>query len=529
MGTLSKENDIGVRQKFLFLPDVVLFIDVLALFLLIGLACFYISYPEGDQAEHLYASFRVSLGEVPYRDFFEHHNPLLWYIMAPLLRLMERNLEVLGWACYLTFLFFVWGLFFVYRITAEFFNAGRVAGLMTIVVLLVPGVFLYYVYFRPDNWMFTCLSGGCYFYFKYLRDKCRRDLVFSYLFFVTAFLFLQKALFFYPVIGGATLYALYKKEMRWKDFGLAVLPCLLILAAWGVYFSFHGGLALYFNANFLFNSGMAGLIDSYRISSPGLMVKFVLVLAFILVLALYKSGNRYFRLWDGMFLMALLPKIFYFSPHIYYWYEAYYFAVPVGVTGLMRFAGKRKKLLWAIILELQLYAGLMGYYIYNDVVHKPKLIIPSEREFIIANTNRCDSVLLPGIGNTAVFNKILGYYGFLYGQIDVLGARLGIHEVEDLNKLVEKQRPKLLLVNKVYERYPKIKGAKNIIHEPDMELIEKMYEPTERVAETGGFDFETMTMRDLGYKRGIWKLKPEYRQKNCRYDTASGWWKYEEN
>ena len=36
-----------------------------------------------DTVEHIYASWLVSEGKQPYKDFFEHHNPLLWYLFSP--------------------------------------------------------------------------------------------------------------------------------------------------------------------------------------------------------------------------------------------------------------------------------------------------------------------------------------------------------------------------------------------------------------------------------------------------------------
>lgn len=47
-----------------------------------------------DHAEHLHASWLVWQGEVPYRDFFEHHHPLLWYIAAPMVALFYKNVMI---------------------------------------------------------------------------------------------------------------------------------------------------------------------------------------------------------------------------------------------------------------------------------------------------------------------------------------------------------------------------------------------------------------------------------------------------
>lgn len=47
-----------------------------------------------DTAEHIHSSWLVSIGKVPYRDFFQHHNPLLWYLFAPVTQLFYRDTAI---------------------------------------------------------------------------------------------------------------------------------------------------------------------------------------------------------------------------------------------------------------------------------------------------------------------------------------------------------------------------------------------------------------------------------------------------
>ncbi len=49
-----------------------------------------------DELEHLHAAFCVWHGEVPYRDFFEHHAPGLYYLVWPVFEWHGPNLNVLG-------------------------------------------------------------------------------------------------------------------------------------------------------------------------------------------------------------------------------------------------------------------------------------------------------------------------------------------------------------------------------------------------------------------------------------------------
>lgn len=42
-----------------------------------------------DEFEHMRAAWFVWTGEVPYRDFFEHHTPLIYFLLAPLFRFLD--------------------------------------------------------------------------------------------------------------------------------------------------------------------------------------------------------------------------------------------------------------------------------------------------------------------------------------------------------------------------------------------------------------------------------------------------------
>jgi hypothetical protein len=58
-----------------------------------------------DELEHLHAACAVSWGEVPYRDFFEHHGPGLFYMLQPILWMTGAALPALWWSRFL-----MWGI-----------------------------------------------------------------------------------------------------------------------------------------------------------------------------------------------------------------------------------------------------------------------------------------------------------------------------------------------------------------------------------------------------------------------------------
>ncbi|MBP5697945.1 MAG: hypothetical protein J6W96_00265, partial [Alphaproteobacteria bacterium] len=149
------------------------YLCVLAIFY--ALVTAYYPTQNGDNIEHIHSSFLIATGSVPYRDFFQHHNPLLWYLFAPLAWLFRYNSIVAEVACLFALLFFLKSLVYVYRIGSDFLG-NRLWGVIAAIVIATPAGKLYAIDLRTDNFMILCLMGGLYYYFSYLRDQQCRSL-----------------------------------------------------------------------------------------------------------------------------------------------------------------------------------------------------------------------------------------------------------------------------------------------------------------------------------------------------------------
>ena len=72
-----------------FLAIILILIEVL--FLLFQ--TFY-QFLQNDENEHIYNAYMIFLGKTPYLDFFEHHNPLMWYLLSPSYKIYENNINI---------------------------------------------------------------------------------------------------------------------------------------------------------------------------------------------------------------------------------------------------------------------------------------------------------------------------------------------------------------------------------------------------------------------------------------------------
>ena len=509
--------------KCMFSPTAVLKVFLFIVVVMVSIAGAFLSYPEGDIIEHIHASFLVSEGKVPYRDFFEHHHPLLWYLTSDLVGKFYGDSSIVLVLNCLTLMVFLVGGYFLYKIIVEFLG-DKDAGFLSLILILLPGVWLYYLYFKPDNYMIVCLVIGIYYLFCYLRDNKRRDLVISFGCFAIGFLFLQKILLYVPSVGGVVLYYLYKKEIKVKDFAIA-LGCALAIVGMGALWLFKEGIFdIYYKSCFEFNKELVSYAGEMRFIKPDDLYVVVFVMGLLFGGCLFFIKDKYFRIWYFIGAFCLATKWFYFAPHLYYYYEAFYFLVVVMMVSLVELAKKNKMLLWVIIFQLQVYAIIQGYYIYFDVVKAKKFEFSSLLE---DGVSRCDYVLY-SFFNGNLWQKDLVSYWFLLGETDVIGEKVGIRKKDDFNRLIEDKKPKYLYVQDIYDRFLKVDDKEVLSYKFDYEMIDKYYEKLGEKT-TMEYDSETKTMELKEVDGGLYKLKKEYQKKDCKMSLSSGEWEYAKN
>ncbi|MGQ0637646.1 MAG: ArnT family glycosyltransferase [Planctomycetaceae bacterium] len=92
-----------------------------------------------DELEHLHAGYCIFRGMLPYRDFFEHHGPLLYYAIQPLFELCGAKLDVLWLARLAMWLCSLATLAAAFSIGRQL--AGRTTGLVTAALLAWSSIF----------------------------------------------------------------------------------------------------------------------------------------------------------------------------------------------------------------------------------------------------------------------------------------------------------------------------------------------------------------------------------------------------
>ena len=459
----------------------------------------------GDDVEHLHSSWLVLQGKVPYKDFFQHHNPLLWYMFAPLMDIFSYDIIIFDIVRVISTLVMMLNLFIVALIVKRFMSDSWMASLLSVCFVFPSYVTFSGQDFRPDNYMIISFSIGLYYLFSYLEKHKTRDLVISFFMFMISFFFMQKIVFLLLSIGIMVGYLLISKEVLVRDFLKAIILPLIMAVSFVLWLLKHDLVKRYWMSNYTFNLYIP---DVYGNLVETTQTEFYVVGAIAFVGAIYYliHGNSIKRIISILWILEAIQRLFYFSIDRHYYYQLQ--VLNALLVGPILWKVVKKYNFVMIILIIISAIGCYTIWEYSDTVRVApgyhRYITP---KYVIENTNRCDAVI-NGAGITyGIFTKDLTYYWNLNGQLDVIGNKIGIAPLPDLNKAIKENLPRIIYTKPYW--HEKLRQQKRKVH---VHLVSD-------------------EIRDTYYAQsifvGIFLLKEEYQNKRrCRYNSNTKTWEY---
>ena len=450
-----------------------------ALALLVALYAFVFSgFQIVDEFEHLHAAWLVSSGEVPYRDFFEHHNPLLWYISAPVVRLFYDNAIIFYVMRAVSFGVSVLTLFFIYK-TALYFTS-KIGAWFAVALTLGNIITLYnFSQFRPDNFMNCCFIIGVYYLLAYLKQKQLKLLIFSFLGFTFSALFLQKISLLLIVVEVILLVLLFGKKISFRHITVAAIPALLVAFGFLLLLYLGNTLLQYFELNLHFNQAMLSYFDRGAFWLGNIFFSFY-GLILIFGLYIYRKQNLNFKIIFWLFAAEFLMRNFYFAPHPNYYTLLVMLSALVFAPCASLLFPKYKIISLFLIILTFLHLGLVfntidatsakhnsyKHYLLADYVHK---------------NSQPDDYLMNGYDkNFNIYRKDVSYYWFgLDMLLPIMELEYNISQKPDVNRLIIQYRPKFIYVQnypdlRAYRSYGESRYSQVFIPE----LVWKLYQKT---------------------------------------------------
>lgn len=236
---------------------IVIFI-LFALFLRIPLL--QIRYFDPDEFQHLHGARQIYYGEVPYRDYFDHHTPFIHFILTIFYYIFGEDIQILFIARGLMLVFTVIILILTFILARKLYDTDT--GLFAVLFISYTLMFLEKTLeIRPDLGSVIFWLASMIFMIKGVQERAYlRWHLLSGVAMGTAIMFTQKSIFGLPGIFISVLYPFIDRRINisWRQnikfssvfFGGMAIPIGLTC----LYFLINQGLWQFIYCNFILNS-----------------------------------------------------------------------------------------------------------------------------------------------------------------------------------------------------------------------------------------------------------------------------------
>lgn len=211
-----------------------------------------------DEIEHVHASWLVSCGQRPFTDFFEHHHPLLWYLLALVLPLTSQTAATLLTLRLLVLLPLAAIVVLGFRLARLGSPSPRAAWLSAALLASMSEFVRVAIQVRPDVPQTLCVLAGVLLLPGALDSRSRGRALAAGGLLGLGFLFSLKTALPIAVVMGALGYRCWRQRLPWTLAGVFLAGCLVPAAGYAAYLFSSGGLRDYWVANWALNAAVTG-------------------------------------------------------------------------------------------------------------------------------------------------------------------------------------------------------------------------------------------------------------------------------
>jgi 4-amino-4-deoxy-L-arabinose transferase-like glycosyltransferase len=409
-----------------------------------------------DEFEHIHSAWYVRTGHVPYSDFFQHHNPLLWYVMAPFLWVFGHTVGTVMVFRFLMFIFTLGIAYLAYSISRALTDSTE-AGLFSVLLLLSMRTFVgSTVEIRPDVPMVLFGLFSIYYLVKFLQTNENRRIILCGLFASISLLFLQKMIFLLFAYAAIFAYQLSKKRISAKDvlhFCISFLAPQIALAG---YLMITGSFRDYILANWLVNVTRDMTNTHFGLSLPLAAMRFprqtrvFWTLCALAVALIFRDKKTSVELKTVAFICVVL----FLSLSVYRRLSDHYFifaisALCVVVGCFLKIGFDNLKLaepprMLLMLLVIFIPAHLQSREI--DLVSDNDLQL-EKADFVLANSEDCDLVY-DGYNQFNLYRRDLHYFWYALGKDKSFGTYNMLTNNKygdyDICELIRSKKPKFI-------------------------------------------------------------------------------------
>lgn len=367
-----------------------------------------------DEFEAIHTSWLILNGGNIYIDFFQHHNPLFYYILTPFIYIYGdtistiRNIRILIWLIFILNFYIIYLYCKLYKIRNYLF--------IFIALLSIKFYSERLLEIRPDTCMYLSMLYGCYLFLEFVKRKSKLKLYLGAVFLGLSFLFLQKIIIFYIGLLIYQCYLIKSKEISINK--VIIFWCITIFTIAIILLVIIKDFNSYFLNNWILNSYLIqdgnNFANFYKIRIAVLKNiisdnKIIILLSLILVF--YENNKRKYILIYSIFIVISVFIFIAGSPfNQNYIYLAFFFAITANFA--ISKIGLSENLIYFVSF---LFVVIIIHEQINFKSLDEKQVQYQQIEFILNNTNINDRVY-DGDIQFNLFRKDVDYFWFSGGD-----------------------------------------------------------------------------------------------------------------
>ncbi len=404
----------------------------------------------GDDFEHIHSAWYIKSGHIPYRDFFQHHHPLLWYLIVPFLVVFGDSVRTVIILRLVMFVLTLGTGFVTYSI-AKKVTGSREAGLLSILLLLSNMTFLQKsVEIRPDvpQVLFGLIS--IYYLTSFFQSKDSKHMVFAGIAASISFLFLQKTVFLLFAYAAIFIFKLLRRQISVKS----VLWFALCFSLPLLFFLFYLVISGIFEDYFLTN----WVLNIHRPKTPTFVVLRNLITnsRFFWLLSAVSLGFVFLSKkinYEGLKTIALIGLVLLFSTFLARKAYMPYFMFAIALlciscSGFLKYICERFELsaIYKLLVVLIIIVG-PSRRLLRKSTNKTNYSQLDKVNFVIQNSDDSD-LIYDGDSQFNLYRYDLHYFWYSVGENKCLDTynKITNNKYGDYNicELVKSKKPKFI-------------------------------------------------------------------------------------
>jgi len=384
--------------------------------LLIGYYLFWIRSFHYDEFESIHSGWKILNGEKIYLDFEQIHHPLLYYLLALIIKIFGSTISAVFVSRFVICIFAVGIIYYVFCLAKNIFNYNT-AVISTIILPLIPWFTLSAFEIRPDVPMLFFSIVSIYYLYKYFENNQIRLLIISAIYLGISYLFLQKAVFFIVFTISILLLRLLKKEIQVKDLFIYSLILISIYSIFLVCISLETSLSSYFFFCYeyvLARGNHLGGDNNFKLIIDEILqidrFAWIFIPAFITILMTCRLNKQQWEIVFGTLWLSLLVFLA-IVPYDQYFMPATILLVIVISYGFVNFGTRIPSRIMLAVLFGVVILGSLNYYRIKSKGAQNLNEQIARVEYALLHTNENDYVY-DGCNMFNLFRKDLDFFWF---------------------------------------------------------------------------------------------------------------------